>query len=169
MRWRSYALLVFVTLLAIAGGARAQEYCVACTEPSAQYRCVIENAQPGGATPLQTLCVTAMSKAGNHATCAIKRGTVFDCTGPVKRVPWVSAINDVGPPAPPKPDPAKQSDPKAPPRTVEEMADRANKKTAEDMKKAGDNMKEGAQNVGEGVSKATKKTWECLSSLFSKC
>ena len=114
----------FVLLSLAAGGAHAQEYCIACADPDAIYRCVIENARPGGATPLQTLCIAAMTKAGNHASCAIKRGTVFDCTGPVKRVPWTSAVEDAAPAAPAKPDAAK-SDPKGPPKTLEEMPAKA--------------------------------------------
>lgn len=169
MRWLAYTFGIFLTLAATAGSARAQEYCVACAEPNAVYRCVIENAQPGGSMPLRTLCLTAMSKAGGHASCAIKRGTVFDCAGPVKRVPWAASADEAAAPPPSKPEAAKGGDPKEPPKTVQEMADRANKKTADDVKKAGETVKEGAQSVGEGVSKATKKTWECLSSLFSKC
>ncbi len=149
--------------------AQAQEYCVACSEPEAVYRCVIDNAQPGSSTPLQVQCVTAMAKAGGHSGCAIKRATVFDCKGPVKRVPW-TAGDEVPQPLPQtKPESARPADPKEPPKTVLEMADRANKKTAEDMKKAGETVKEGAETVGDGVSKATKKTWDCLTSLFSKC
>ena len=74
----------------------AQEYCVACTEPPGLYRCIIEGARPGGSQPLQMLCITAMAKEGHHATCGVKGGTVFDCNGPVKRVPW-AAYNDPGP------------------------------------------------------------------------
>ena len=76
---------------ALAASADAQEYCVACTEPGAVYRCVIDGARPGGGQSLQMLCVTSMAKEGKHATCGIKRGTVFDCDGPVKRVPWSGA------------------------------------------------------------------------------
>src|SRR5215470_19687770 len=80
-------LLVF----ALASAAGAQEFCVACSEPSALYRCVIDGAQPQGGQPLQMLGVTAMAKAGGHGTCTVKRGTVFDCDGPVKRVPWAAS------------------------------------------------------------------------------
>src|SRR5436190_14434783 len=74
-------------LLALASGtAVAQEYCVACSEPNGLYRCVIDGAQPRGGQSLQLLCVTAMAKEGGHATCSVKRGTVFDCDGPVKRI-----------------------------------------------------------------------------------
>ena len=150
-----------------ASQAHAQEYCVTCTEPAGIYRCVIEGAQPRGTQSLPMLCVTAMAREGGHATCSLKRGTVFDCDGLVKRIPWTA---DAGPPQerpqplsaqtppPPSAPAAPQADPKAPPQTMVDLAKEANEKTAEQMKKAGNSMKE-----------ATKKTWECVFSLFSKC
>lgn len=149
------------TVSLLAKPLSAQEYCVACTEPTAVYRCVIEGARPGGSQPLQMLCITAMAKEGRHATCGVKGGTVFDCDGPVKRVPW-AAYNDPGPgerePAKAPPAQAAAKDPKQPPETVEEMARRANEKTAEQAKAFG-------QTVGD----ATKKTWRCIASLFTRC
>ena len=162
------------------GQAEAQEYCVSCSGPNALYRCVIDGAQPRGGQPLQMLCITAMAKDGGHATCSVKRGSVFECDGPVKRVPW-AALNGPAPPegptaqpwAPetaPKPEPAARPmpaptsapaaspGPEAPPQTVLELAKRTNEKTAEQMKKAGDTVKE-----------ATKKTWDCMASFFTRC
>jgi hypothetical protein len=138
----------------------AQEYCVACTEPPGLYRCIIEGARPGGSQPLQMLCITAMAKEGQHATCGVKGGTVFDCNGQVKRIPW-TASNEPGPgqeqtKAPSAQLPAK--DPNAPPATVEEMAKRANQKSAEQ-----------AKALGQSVGDATKKTWNCITSLFTRC
>ena len=80
-----------VTMLALFVGAAtpvaAQEYCVACTEPGALYRCVIDGARPGAAPSLQALCISALAKGGPHATCAIRRDLgVIDCNGPIKRV-----------------------------------------------------------------------------------
>jgi hypothetical protein len=154
----------------LTGRAAGQEYCVACTTPNAVYRCVIEGAQPQGGQPLQMLCVTAMAKAGNHAACSVTRGTVFDCDGPVRRVPWSSAN------APPsQPPPAEQASappagsPEGPPQTVVEMARRANQQTSEQMKKAGENISQGAKSVGDAVGSATKKTWDCMTSLFTRC
>jgi hypothetical protein len=162
-----------------AGQAVAQEYCVACTGPTALYRCVIDGAQPGGGQPLQMLCITAMAKAGGHATCSVTRGTVFECDGPVKRVPWTAASGQDRPTAAPAapaeaiqtpaaavPKPATEE---GEPKTLVELADRANRKTAEDLKKAGESVKEGAKSVGDSVTNATKKTWDCVASLFSKC
>jgi hypothetical protein len=160
------------------GQAQAQEYCVSCSEPNALYRCVIEGAQPRGGQSLQMLCVTAMAKDGGHATCTVKRGTVFECDGAVKRVPWAAldapAHPEASPPQPaataaarpepatgpalaaPAPDSRPGAD--APPQTVLELAKRTNEKTAEQMKKAGDTVKD-----------ATKKTWDCMLSLFTRC
>lgn len=162
-------------VFSLGGEAGAQEYCVACSEPAAVYRCVIEGAQPRGGQSLQMLCVTAMARDGGHATCAVKRGTVFDCDAPVKRVPWASldvSPQQLQPAAPqpwvapePRPEPAAGpappppgTEPETPPKTVLELAKRANDKTVEQMKKAGDTMKD-----------ATKKTWDCMLSFFTRC
>jgi hypothetical protein len=173
---RGGALLFAPLLLAVCSAARAQEYCVVCSAPKAVYRCVIDGAQPQGAQPLQMLCVTAMAKAGGHGACSVSRGTVFDCDGPVKRVPWAASNL---PPAAPVPqqreaagargDGPDRTSQDGPPQTVVEMAKRANQQTSEQMKKAGDNITEGAKSVGEAVGNATKKTWDCMSSLFTRC
>ena len=46
-----------------------------------------------------------------------------------------------------------------------ELAKRANEQTAEQMKKAGETV----QKAGETVKDATKKTWDCVVSLFTRC
>jgi hypothetical protein len=173
---RSLAMGLGALICAWAGGAAAQEYCVACTEPKALYRCVIDGAQPGGGQPLQLLCITAMAKDGGHATCSVKRGTVFECDGIIRRVPW-TALNasepqpaqpPVASPAP-KSEPATAAKPEGPPQTVVEMAKRANEQTVKDMKQAGEKMKEGAKSVGETIGTVTKKTWDCMTSFFTRC
>jgi hypothetical protein len=173
--------LAAVSVCLLASGAGAQEYCVSCTGPDALYRCVIDNAQPGGGQPLQMLCITTMAKQGGHATCAVKRGTVFQCDGAVKRIPWaaLTAPQPAEPghappsgtqpaarpetataPAPP-PGPASQpaeSRHEPPPDTMLDLAKRANEDTAKQVRKAGETMKE-----------ATRKTWDCVASLFTRC
>jgi hypothetical protein len=163
------ALLVAQIGLQI-GTATAQEYCAACTGPNGLYRCIIEGAQPRGGQSLQMLCVTAMAKQGGHATCTVKRGTVFDCDGTVKRIPWTAldapARQEERPvppaPAPPKAQPTAGPAPspatEAPPQTVLDLAKQANEKAAEQVKKAGDTVKD-----------ATKKTWDCMFSFFTRC
>jgi pyruvate/2-oxoglutarate dehydrogenase complex dihydrolipoamide acyltransferase (E2) component len=159
----------------LAGSADAQEYCVACTEPSAVYRCVIDGARPGGGQPLQMLCVTAMAREGRHATCSVKRGTVFDCNGPVKHVPWSAAEAPAAAPAQtsaaPQPEraAAPKQDPDAPPKTMVELAKRANEKTAEQMRQAGENVKDTVKSTGQAIGNATKKTWDCMISFFTRC
>jgi hypothetical protein len=154
-----------------AGPAGAQEYCVACSGPNAVYRCVIDGAKPGGPS-LQMLCIATLAKEGGHATCGIKRGTVFECDGPVKRVPWAALDGAPRPngaqasppsalaPQPPRtePDAAADAEPEGQPQTIVDLAKRANEQTVEQMKKAGATVKD-----------ATKKTWDCMVSLFTRC
>src|SRR5215475_15503729 len=111
------------------GTATAQEYCVSCTQPNAIYRCVIEDARPGGQS-LTGLCLTALTREGGHAACRVKGGTVFDCNGPIKRVPWTAQESGrVAEPA--EPEQASQgaagakAAPKGEPRTVVDMAKQA--------------------------------------------
>jgi hypothetical protein len=146
--------------------AAGQEYCVACTQPPAVYRCVIDGAKPGGRHPLQTLCVIAMTKEGGHAACSVKGGTVFDCNGPIKRVLWAAHNAGTAEPAAPAPA-AKTAD--EPPRTVEEAVKRANAKTAEQLKHANEKITGQAESVGQGFGEASRKTWTCISSLFTRC
>ena len=161
-------------LLAMAAGsAEGQEFCVACSDPPGIYRCVIDGAQPRGGQSLQMLCVTAMAKEGGHATCSVKRGTVFDCDGAVRRLSWsagetlsqpeASALRE--PPAKPAAAAPAAPAPDAPPQTVVDLAKQANEKMVEQVKKAGDSVKQ----AGESVKQATKKTWECVISLFTRC
>jgi hypothetical protein len=160
--------LLGVVALCCLGEGQAQEFCVSCTEPKGLYRCIIEGARPGGGS-LQALCTTTVARDGGHASCSIKGGTVFDCNGTVKRIPWkdtsVQSAPEAG--ASPATTPAVRpnrtatkstSGEEEPPKTVVEMAKRANEKTAEQMKKAGEDMKE-----------ATKKTWDCMVSFFTRC
>jgi hypothetical protein len=186
-----FRTLLTVVTCSLAGGAVAQEYCVACSEPNALYRCIIEGAQPGGGQSLTMLCVTTMAKQGGHATCGVKRGTIFDCNGIIKRIPWTASETrgpDAAQPLPwanqpgPKPEPAATPPPPSalpsfappvqpapkpdePPQTVLEMAKRANEDTAKQMKKAGETV----GKAGETMKEATKKTWDCVVSFFTKC
>lgn len=159
--WRLMGFLSVLTLSALAGQAHAQEYCVACSEPNAIYRCVIEGARPGGGQSLQVLCISTLAKQGGHASCAIKRGTVFECDGPVKRVPWSSSEGPTPPPQTQTPEKSAvkpEPDPSEPPKTLAEMTKQMNDQTAENMKK-----------TGEAIKESTKKTFECVFSLFKQC
>ena len=152
--------------------AAAQEYCVACTGPDVLYRCVIDGAGPGVSSSLQLLCISALAKDGNHATCAISRGTgVIDCNGPIKHVAALPG-SDVTPaaaiPAPAPVPGAQTADPQAPkgdPKTVAEMLQRAKQQNDKSWEKANAQIKSNNDKIGGFFS----KSWTCLSSLFVRC
>ncbi len=167
---RSAIRSTVVSLAALTSGATfagAQEYCVACTEPNALYRCIIDDARPGTAPSLQVVCISRIAKEGGHGQCAVKRGvTVFECDGVVKRIsmaaqpPAVPAAAPVtATPAPAAPQPAASPPPAAnpadePPKTLAEVAKRAKADSDRQMEKAGSFF---------------KKSLGCIASLFTKC
>lgn len=158
------AALLFVAVTISAG---AQEYCVACTGPDVLYRCVLDGVRPGATASLPALCVTSLAKAGPHATCVIRRGVgVIDCNGPVKVVsvpPQGAPDQSAG--AVTDPAPAKAAPPSGPPRTVEEMLKQAKSNNDKSMEKTKAQIESGSEQIGGFF----KKSWDCVSSLFSRC
>lgn len=80
------------------------------------------------------------------------RGEALEAASPVEEIGRPS-----GPSASPPADQENASD-AAPPKTVEELAKRAARDSAKNLEKA-----------GETVEGAARKTWECLTSLFTDC
>jgi len=165
----------------LSASATAQEYCVACTEPDAIYRCVIDGARPGASASLQLLCVSALAKEGSHATCAVRRGVgVIDCNGAIKRVSVPAeggtvaapggqsipaapgAVNPSGQSSPPQ---AASQPPQDDPKTVAEMLKRAKEQSDRDWQNTNEKIKSNNEKVGSFF----KKSWDCMSSLFSRC
>ncbi len=156
-----------ILLAAAAGASTAQEYCVACTGPDVLYRCVLDGVRPGITASLPALCVNSLAKAGPHAACVVRRDVgVIDCNGAIKRV-------SVPPPGAPDQNlgtvsdavPAKAAPQPGPPRTVEEMLKRAKTDSDKSMEKA----KSGIESGGAEIGGFFKKSWDCVSSLFSRC
>jgi hypothetical protein len=170
LRWRIALGGVALTFSALA--ASAQEYCVACTGPDAVYRCVIADPRPGTAPSLQVACTSALAKEGRHAACNVKRGvTVFDCDAPVKRISLGAASPEAAAGtapidakvAPPPPVPAV--DPKAPPKTLLEAAQRAQDATGRTVEKSTETMRK----AGDATASFFGQSLRCLGSLFTDC
>jgi hypothetical protein len=170
--------------------ARGESYCVACYGPDAIYRCVIADA-PAGTAPdprNQVQCIKQLAKSGSHARCSVERFSTAGCNGPERVIqPAMEAIPLA--PLPTQPEGATGNPvlheateqpaaaaPKKPPETVEELA----KSTVESTKKGIDNIgssvkttteKAGEQlgGVGNAIGSAAKKSWDCVTSLFSDC
>jgi hypothetical protein len=125
--------------------AAAQEYCVVCEQPQATYRCVIGDARLAGGQPLQTFCVSTLTRDGRHQGCRIKSGTVFDCDGPIKRLATAPASNT-------------SASEKAPPATMDRL-------TKDMVRSSG----EQAEKTSEAVGGGAKKAWGCVLSFFTSC
>ena len=169
----------FCLLVLVCGSTSvvAQEACVVCAAPDAVYRCTVEKSDKlarfgsAGDKALQHVCAKEMARLGNHEKCSVRRDTVGAACDGAPRVITLASILEavtapppaVASPAPTVPQPAapvaaKPGDANAPPRTVQELAERTGEQSKQQMKDAGDSFNESA-----------KRTWKCLTTLFQKC
>jgi hypothetical protein len=171
------ALVAALTGVVQVSPAVAQEACIICSGPEKVYVCSVEKSDKvqrlGIADKaVQFVCVTEMAKLGGHDKCAVRRDVdLTTCTGQPQTVslaslleataeqakPVVPAISQAAPaivatPSPAKPPPG--SSPPDAPKTMVELARRANEQSAATTKKVGG---------------AVQKTWDCMISLFQRC
>lgn len=171
-------------LVALAAPPAAAQVCVACNEPSAAYRCVIEDpaaAGHGGERALQFVCITELARRFGHGTCWVRRDLVPGCDANEQRVSIGAALAGTPllpaplseAPAPPGAPPsagspaAVQKAPADPgvPQTIEEVARRTAQGSSEELKKAGNVLKK----TGETVGDVFQATVTCITSLFQRC
>jgi hypothetical protein len=150
--------------------ALAAEVCVVCTGPDATYRCTVDQASKierlrSGDRALQYMCITALAKAGGHTKCRVSRDASGFCAGEARSIGLAeleAALGGAGP-APDGPE-GHEAAPKptqpGPPRTVEELARRTTQTSST-----------GAQleKASEAIGGAMKKSWLCITSLFTQC
>jgi hypothetical protein len=129
----------------------AQEFCVACSGPTAVYRCVIGDARQAQGQPLQQFCTSTLTRQGGHAECGIRKGTVFDCDGPIKRIGEAPPARDKGN------QPSKASAEPEKPNVADGVRD-LSRDTGRQMEK-----------TGEAAKGAAKSMWNCVTSLFKSC
>lgn len=187
-------LLTILAIGSVAASARAESYCVACFGPDAIYRCIIADA-PAGAAPdprNQVQCIKQLAKSGAHARCSVERFSAKGCNGPERIISPATAAIPLTPPSPaeatqatppasdgvatePIPaEPAQQ--PAGPPQTVEELAKSTVESTKKGLGDVGTSVKnttekagEKIEGVGSAIGNAAKKSWDCVTSLFSDC
>ena len=167
---------IFIAVALVPGGltAAAEGYCVACFEPDAVYRCLVEGV-PGGAAPdprHQVQCIKQLAKQGGHARCSVERFSAAGCDGPVAMIDPENSAIPMGPVTPetgaapasqrlapeepvaieaetealPAQEPEAKPNTNEPPRTVEELA-----------KNAAESTKKGIDTVTGTVTDTTKK------------
>jgi hypothetical protein len=153
------------------------EVCVSCADPAQTYRCVIAEddvaARVDQAT--QLLCIKEIAASGHHASCSVDRARSNPCEGvPItvarseKAKTGGLASSDAAAPV--------AVDPSAPPQTVEALAKQSAAQSKKDWDETAEKVKETAKVAGQGIETAgsvvggaAKKTWDCMTSLFSKC
>ena len=175
---------VAVAATALASAALAGEVCVTCAEPAATYRCALEGHNPSSpaAAGVQLLCIKEMAGRAGHNSCTIDRGRTLPCEGEVVLItpPTGGVVPAVGPPGPAVPEndaiPAPVPGPAKPPETVEALAKQTAAQSKKDWDETTQKLKDGTKAAGEDIKNAgtnvgvvAKKSWDCVTSLFSKC
>jgi hypothetical protein len=160
--------------------------CVQCRGPDVTYRCEVKDSHRverirGSPRALEFVCITELAKAGKHQSCRAGSNFSGPCIGEPRLIDLsksgdavVIGSNPAGPPAAvggvQAPDVATTSErtsvkPDGPPQTLEELARVTVSKSKKQIAEADEKMQEASGAVG----KALKKSWACLSSLFTDC
>ena len=180
---RTPTIIAAIALGGLLSPAAAQEFCVTCSGPDANYRCIV-GGEPNLAAKSsrgQLLCISELARAGGHASCKVGRTTDAPCPGEIKTVMFPQAPADPNAPsmaqdAPPMGMAGPQGAQPAPEDGAavvgsgEELPDDEGPSTvAKITKKTIDTTGEGIEKAGDAVGTAVKKTWDCLSSFFGDC
>ena len=165
--------LCAASLALLSTSVAAAEICVKCSGPDANYDCVV-NGSSAADTVTKLYCITALAKAGPHASCAIDRNSTAPCQGQRKEfaIPAAldgalggapqqdSATENTGPVTPPPgtsvsavaPDGAEpipqEAVSAAPPKTVQEMVEKG-------AKSAGDSFTQTQKSAGNAAKSAS--------------
>lgn len=165
-------VLLAAAALGVAPSADAAEICVSCSGPEAIYRCTVDQSADvesyrHGKRILQFVCITELARQGGHQKCRAQR-TEGPCIGIERNVSLTAPLDAMAERVEsesPEPDgsdiaaPATATPQKpGPPKTVEELARRTASTSKEQFEKTGD-----------AVGGAMKKSWHCLTSLFTDC
>jgi hypothetical protein len=139
MRWPfRMALLAGFGMASTAVAANG--YCVACSGPSATYRCTIAGMPDGmPADPAsQILCIKQLATSGGHERCSIERFSQENCNGPERIVAGGSVTTPlVTAPKIETPQPAGQPSAKSAAKTLEEGQPETGPVTGEEAAKDG--------------------------------
>jgi hypothetical protein len=196
MRVASVAAATVAMVLASPIATAADGICIVCSEPSATYRCVVDDAAAAGSAAEragQFVCISEIAQRNRHGICWVRRDLVGGCDAPEQRVSVRAAI-PVLPAAPgaaapsvtaPKPVidvPGRDaSTPIVPagagvPQTMEEVAKRTAAASSRSLEQANTTVKssvttagDAIKNTGSAVGSAFEQTWTCVASLFKRC
>jgi hypothetical protein len=173
--------------------AVAQPLCIRCTGPDATYVCRVENWQAPAADPrLRLYCITEIARAAGHQSCAAVRTETGPCEGQelvlagpggvepaAAEVPRLDApdqqsteplaADDIPPVASPAPPGETAAAPAAPADGPGSADDTINGGPSSAIGNAAKSAGEALSSAGKAAGEAAKKSWDCLTSLFSDC
>lgn len=180
--------VLFLYSTVIAHAQTNSTFCVSCQSPEKNYLCTVESEAITNRTALGLHCVIQLSKSRKHQSCTISKLEPETCDG--KKVSFVykeensdtqAGNSRILPGGPQKqiseengqpqedrkkrPAKARHTERKKEPKTLVEFTDKVAKDTGKAIKDTGKAL----NKTGKAISNATKKTFKCIGSLFSKC
>lgn len=149
----------------------AAEVCVECSEPAAQYRCIVPDHElatlrlPSKA--IHFVCMTELAKQGSHRFCRVSQRPLGGLCAGQERTVSLDGRDDAGTgeAALPGPEETAEMTQKAPPATLADLAKQTAKSSGQGLEKAGTAIKNGASEIGDRVGSAV----DCVVSLFKRC
>jgi hypothetical protein len=158
-----------VSLVLLSTCVAAAEICVKCSGPEANYDCVV-NGSSAADTVTKLYCITALAKAGPHASCAIDRNSTAPCQGERKEFAIPAGIDGALGGAPQQDAATQNSEPSAvtpPPGTsvsavtpdgAEPLAQQPPPEAASDAppKTVQEMVEKGAKSAGDSLAQTQK-------------
>lgn len=153
--------------------AQASEYCVVCSDPAANYRCMTDDGRDSAGTDTRDkmLCAQELARSGGHESCTIDRQSTPPCQGELRSVttkdlsiPDTAATPVPSQPGPSKPEPTNSpSAPAAP--APEALPGTAYTPTPQPPPDEAEPADSSTPDSKSGLGKA----WDCMTSLFKQC
>lgn len=179
MYQRATAIAVSLAAALATGSAMAQGVCVECKAPDQTYRCTIKDSDKvqnvrGAGRAIEYVCMTELARLGSHQSCRVSTTYSGPCIGAAQELDLAKLSLPAAPAsgqaaadgkAPSSEAPEPQPANSGPPKTLEELARNTMTKSKEQISAADESMRK----AGGAVEGTLKKTWNCVTSLFSRC
>lgn len=170
------AMAAFALAVLAPASAMAQAVCVECKGPERTYSCTVKDSAKvqhvrGAPRAVEFVCISEIARAGGHESCRVGTGYSGPCIGQQfvvdlsRPLPETETVQTQMPHVKPDGDKPVPQPVKGPPQTLEQLARETMSKSKDQFSAADETMRK----AGGAVGNSLKKTWDCMTSLFTRC